>query len=137
MKVWSPARDPGIRLLRIGVAVLLAIHGLSRIRSGGVVGFGAYLGGEGVPAGPLVAWILTLVEILGTPLLAAGIGVIPLAAWFAVELGAGIAMVHGREGWFVVGGGRNGSEYSVCLIIALAAIVASEIYWSGRGPARD
>jgi len=36
-----------------------------------------------------------------------------------------------------VGGGRNGSEYSVCLIVALAAIVVSEIYRSRRGPAGD
>ena len=37
-------------------------------------------------------------------------------------LTAGIAMVHAREGWFVVGGGRNGVEYSVLLIACLAAL---------------
>ena len=28
----------------------------------------------------------------------------------------GIILVHLREGWFVVGGGRNGVEYSVLLV---------------------
>ena len=31
-------------------------------------------------------------------------------------------MVHFREGWFVVGGGRNGFEYSVLLIVCFAAV---------------
>ncbi len=31
-------------------------------------------------------------------------------------------IVHGREGWFVVGAGRNGMEYSVLLITVLAAV---------------
>ena len=39
-----------------------------------------------------------------------------------VILITGIVMVHGREGWFVVGGGRNGVEYSVLLIICLVTL---------------
>ncbi|MDQ0638147.1 hypothetical protein QF042_001712 [Pedobacter sp. W3I1] len=35
----------------------------------------------------------------------------------------GIIMVHFKEGWFVVGGGRNGMEYNFVLICALTAIV--------------
>jgi putative oxidoreductase len=44
-----------------------------------------------------------------------------LCAWFALELFAGIVLVHARDGWFVVGGGRNGMEYSVLLIVGLIA----------------
>jgi putative oxidoreductase len=39
---------------------------------------------------------------------------------YAGILTTGIAMIHAREGWFVVGGGRYGVEYSVLLIVALA-----------------
>jgi putative oxidoreductase len=31
----------------------------------------------------------------------------------------GILLVHRHDGWFVVGGGRNGVEYSVLLIAVL------------------
>ena len=31
-------------------------------------------------------------------------------------------MVHWKEGWFVVGAGRNGMEYSALLIASLLAI---------------
>jgi putative oxidoreductase len=40
-----------------------------------------------------------------------------------VILLAGIVTVHFKEGWFVVGGGRNGVEFSFVLIIVLLAIV--------------
>ncbi len=36
---------------------------------------------------------------------------------------AGIFTVHFKEGWFVVGGGRNGMEFSFVLIIMLLAII--------------
>lgn len=31
----------------------------------------------------------------------------------------GIVLVHAPHGWFVVGAGRNGMEYSVLLIVCL------------------
>lgn len=128
----SSSRDPGVRLLRIGVAALLFVHGVFRIVAGGVAPFGEFLTGQGVPLGFWVAALLTAVEVVGAPLLAAGVFLRPLALWFAVELVAGIAMVHAREGWFVVGGGRNGVEYSVALLLALLAIVVSEQWWEKR-----
>ena len=45
---------------------------------------------------------------------------------FIVQLAAGIWLVHAPNGWFVVGGGRNGVEYSVCLIAGFVALVLSE-----------
>ena len=56
---------------------------------------------------------------VGTVIMASGRFVPYLALYFTSVLVAGIIMVHGPEGWFVVGGGRNGMEFSVSLIIAL------------------
>jgi len=39
-----------------------------------------------------------------------------------VILALGAALVHYPWGWFVVGAGRNGMEYSVMLLIGLAAV---------------
>jgi len=36
---------------------------------------------------------------------------------------AGIVTVHFQEGWFVVGAGRNGMEFSFILIAVLLAIL--------------
>jgi putative oxidoreductase len=130
-KAWS--RDPGIRFLRASVAALLFVHGLYRLMAGGVAPFGGFLDSAGIPFGFQVAAFLTFVEIAGTPFLAAGIATRPLIVWFAVELIAGIVLVHAREGWFVVGGGRNGVEYSVALLLALFAVFWSDVWWRRRG----
>jgi putative oxidoreductase len=113
-----------ITIVRVAAAAMMVIHGTFRILAGGVTPFGGFLGSQGLPAGVAVAWLLTLVEIAGGLLLIAGRFVRPLCAWFALELLVGIALVHFREGWFVVGGGRNGFEYSVLLIVCFAAVAA-------------
>ena len=42
----------------------------------------------------------------------------------------GLVLVHLPAGWFVVGGGRNGMEYSVLLIVSLLAIAWA--FWPVR-----
>ncbi|MEX0880029.1 MAG: GNAT family N-acetyltransferase [Thermoanaerobaculia bacterium] len=111
-----------IAIVRAATAALLIIHGVTRVRTGGVAGFGEFLSQNHLPLGTALAWAITAVEILGGIALAAGRFVRPLCAWFALQLSAGIVLVHGREGWFVVGGGRNGIEYSVLLIVCLLAV---------------
>jgi putative oxidoreductase len=112
----------GIHIIRVAAAAMMVIHGSFRVFAGGVAPFGEFLGSQGFPAGVAIAWLLTVVEIAGGLLLIAGRFVKPLCAWFSLELLAGIALVHFREGWFVVGGGRNGFEYSVLLIVCFAAV---------------
>ncbi|MBK6422432.1 MAG: DoxX family protein [Gemmatimonadetes bacterium] len=112
----------GLTALRVLVATQLVIHGSYRTLAGGVVPFGGWLAEQGVPFGPLAAGLLTAIEVLGGLALMSGRLVRPLAAWFALQLLLGIVMVHWPEGWFVVGGGRNGMEYSVVLIGGLGIV---------------
>jgi len=65
---------------------------------------------------------ITGLEILGTVLLALGRLVRPLVVVFAAVYATGIVLVHAPAGWFVVGLGRNGMEYSVLLIVALLCV---------------
>ena len=110
-------------LLRLTLAGLIAAHGWARLLGGGVEPFGAWLTAQDVPFGPLVAAAITAIEILGTPLLAWGrFLVFPLTVLYSAIYAVGIAMVHAPAGWFVVGAGRNGAEYSVLLIIALLCV---------------
>ena len=116
----SPAA--ALALLRAATAALLIIHGVARAWLGIVDDFGVVLNTWGFPAGFALAWTITLVEIAGGALLAAGFFVLPLCVWFAFQLVMGIYLIHGRAGWFVVGAGRNGMEYSVLLLVCLLVI---------------
>ena len=115
----------GLTVLRAGTAILLIIHGVARAWLGIVHDFGVVLNGWGFPAGFALAWTITVVEIAGGALLAAGFFVRPLCAWFAIQLAMGVYLIHARAGWFVVGAGRNGAEYSVLLLLCLAVIAMS------------
>ena len=112
-----------LTLLRAGTALMMIVHGVARARLGIVDDFGVVLNTWGFPAGLALAWTITLVEIIGGALLAAGLFVLPIAAWFMFQLLMGIYLIHGRVGWFVVGAGRNGMEYSALLLLCLVVIV--------------
>lgn len=111
-----------LRVLRVLLAGLIAAHGWARWYSGGVVPFGSWLDGLGFPFGLGIATAVTAVEILGTPLFALGRAVFPLSLLYSAIYLMGIALVHAKAGWFVVGLGRNGMEYSVLLIVSLLAV---------------
>lgn len=112
----------GWLVLRFTVAGLVAAHGWYRLITGGSSDFGQWLGSQGVPLGFYVAWGITLFEVVGSALFAAGRFVFPISLAMSAIYAAGIAMVHAPAGWFVVGAGRNGAEYSVLLIICLLCV---------------
>lgn len=111
-----------LTLLRAGTATILIIHGVARAWLGIVDDFGVVLNQWGFPLGLMLAWTITIVEIAGGALLAAGFFVLPLCAWFAFQLVMGIYLIHFRVGWFTVGAGRNGMEFSVLLLLCLLVI---------------
>ena len=112
----------GWLVMRLALAGLIAAHGWARWVFGGVVPFGAWLDGLGFPFGPGIAAGVTAIEILGTPLFALGRFVFPLSLLYSAIYVMGIVLVHAPAGWFVVGLGRNGMEYSVLLIVCLLAV---------------
>ena len=108
--------------LRLLLAAFIAAHGWARLISGGVVPFGAWLDSQGMPFGLVIAGAITAFEIAGTIAFAAGLGVFPLSLAYSAIYCVGIVMVHLPAGWFVVGLGRNGAEYSVLLIACLLLV---------------
>ena len=115
-------------VLRVLLAALVFAHGCARLWSDAVSPFGAWLEAQGIPLGLPIAYTITAVEILGTPLLALGRWVTPICLVFAMIYAAGIVLVHAPAGWFVVGLGRNGMEYSVLLIACLLSLA----YWHSK-----
>jgi putative oxidoreductase len=116
----------GLTVLRVAVASVFVVHGIARLANGTVGGFGQFLGSQGFPFGVAIAWTLTLVELLGGIAFALGLLVRPLCAWYAAEILTGIALVHWSQGWFVVGAGRGGMEYSVLIVACLAAVFLAD-----------
>ena len=118
----SDKKSTALVFIRVALAALMFVHGAARISYGIVDDFGGFLGSQGIPLGFFIAWGITLFEIIGSVLLAVGTYTWVIALLFALELAVGVAMVHWKEGWFVVGAGRNGMEFSALLIASFLAV---------------
>lgn len=126
----APRAAAALDALRITVAILILIHGAYRLSAGLVEPFGLWLDSLGFPFGYGWAMAVTLYELVGPTLMLARRWTSLAALGHAFILTLGLILVHLPAGWFVVGGGRNGMEYSVLLIVALFAIAWA--YWPPR-----
>lgn len=109
-------------LLRLVIAVIIASHGWHRVLSGGYEPFGGWLDSQGLPFGVALALGITLYEVIGSVFLAWGKQIAYLCIGYIAIYATGLVMVHLPNGWFVVGSGSNGVEYSVLIITALVCI---------------
>ncbi len=119
-----------LELLRVTVALLILIHGAYRLAAGLVAPFGIWLDSMGFPFGYGWALAVTLYAIVGPALMLMRRWTSFAALGHAAILTLGMILVHLPAGWFVVGGGRNGMEYSVFLIVSLLAIAWA--WWPAR-----
>ena len=114
-------------LLRIAVGIILISHSLPGMIDGGVNAFGKYYLNEigFAPYGVTIAWAIKISHVICAFLLFTN-RLITIACIFSIAIMvAGIVLVHFKEGWFVVGGGRNGMEYNVVLIAVLLQILVN------------
>ncbi|UWY27238.1 DoxX family protein [Flavobacterium sp. TR2] len=115
----------GTLLLRIAMAIILLTHSVFGMFNNGINDFGnLFLNQIGfAPYGVFLAWSIKLSHVAAAILLLAN-RYVKLAGFVTIfVLMMGIILVHFKEGWFVVGGGRNGVEYNFLLIIVLLAIM--------------
>lgn len=111
--------------LRLAVSIILLIHGLGGMFNNGVNDFGNYFlapAGFGALGLPL-AWAIKISHVVAAVCLMTERFIKPACIITIIILIAGIIMVHWKEGWFVVGGGRNGIEFNFLLICTLLAIM--------------
>jgi putative oxidoreductase len=122
-------------LLRVAVAIILLVHSVPGMFNGGINAFGnLYLNQIGfAPIGLYLAWLIKLSHVAAAVCLLFA-RYLKWAVLITIAiLVAGIAMIHWREGWFVVGGGRNGVEFNFLLIASLLTI----LFPSGFGKERN
>ena len=124
------AREAADSLPRLVVAIIIGAHGVVRASHGGVAPFGEWLDTQGLPFGLAIAAAVTALEIVAAFALVADRGLRWLIPPLVGVYTTGIVLVHAPAGWFVVGPGRNGAEFSVLLIACLAGL------WLRRGGAR-
>lgn len=113
-----------LTFLRIALVIIFLVHSVSGIFDNGINDFGNFfLNKVGfAPFGVPLAWAIKLSHIglvfsLFTDKFLKINSIITI-----LVLIAGIIMVHWPDGWFVVGGGRNGIEFNFLLIMALLSI---------------
>lgn len=112
-------------LSRLGVATVFLSHSLHGILTNNdVTDLGnLFLNKIGfAPFGVLIAWALVTCQVTTSVFLIVNRFIVVSCAINILILFAGIATVHWKEGWFVVGAGRNGIEFSFLLIIVLLDI---------------
>ena len=112
-------------LLRLAVAVILLMHSIPGMFNNGINDFGNfYLNETGfAPLGVPIAWAIKLSHVAAAICLLLNKYVKPAAIITIFILITGIIMVHFKEGWFVVGGGRNGVEFNFLLIFVLLTLI--------------
>lgn len=108
--------------LRATMGIIFITHGIARLYYWSVPDFGNFLNSHGLIAGVLIAWIITIGEIISGSSLALGFLVRYSVIFHAVIILAGIFLVHLPNGWFVVGHGTGGIEYSILILAVLVFI---------------
>ena len=116
-------------VLRIAIAIILLSHGIPGMFDNGINDFGnLYLNQVGfAPFGVAIAWAIKISHVVCAVLLLLNKYIVAAGTITIIILIAGIVMVHYPEGWFVVGGGRNGMEYSFLLIAVIVSLMLPHI----------
>ncbi|MBB4807906.1 putative oxidoreductase [Chryseobacterium defluvii] len=111
-------------LLRYSLALILIMHSVPPIITGSVNSFGKdYLDSMGfAPVGIYLAWAVKLTHLISVVFLVMNRYLKPLAFANIVIFITGIIMIHGAEGWYVVGGGKNGVEFNFLLIACFLSL---------------
>jgi len=125
-----PASKPneGMNIVRVTIAVIIGVHSVrGLLHPADVNDFGEAFSQWGFPAGALWAWALVIGQFASDVALLFKRLIIPACICHAIILISGIFIIHAKAGWFVVGEGRNGAEFSVLLLACLFAIAWT--YW--------
>ena len=126
MKLPSLSSKIPILILRTITGVIILTHGLARVYYQSVSDFGSFLDSKGLIIGFLLAWIVTIGEIVAGTLIIVGYRIRYCVIFEFIVIALGIILVHSPNGWFVVGHGTNGIEYSVLLLAVLLFLYSTD-----------
>ena len=109
----------GVRVLRIVLGAVFFMHGLQKLGVLGGLGsiskVAGFFGSIGIPISPVVAWIITFLEIVGGALLIFGVTTRIITVLLMTDMIVALALVHIKQGWFA-------SELALVLLVGLLAV---------------
>lgn len=126
MKLPSIPVKYSSKLLRILTGFIFVSHGAARLYYDSVSSFGGFLNSKGFVIGVFLAWAVTLGEIISGTLLAIGYKVKICVIFHTLIVTLGIFLVHFSNGWFTVGHGSGGVEYSLVLLAVLLHLYSAD-----------
>lgn len=118
---WAPFA------LRIGAGIVFIVYGVGKVfnvgpEAQGIAGFAGFLTTLGVPAPPLFAWVVGLVELVGGLALVLGALTRVAAVLIGIDMTFAILLWHLPKGWSYQSGGF---EYPLLLLFVMATLVLS------------
>ena len=114
----------GLRLISISVALVLLSHGLHGLyHYDGISNFGLFLDSLGYPFGTLTAWLVVLGQTISCLFILVKRYEFISCIINIIILAVGTWVVHASNGWYVVGAGTGGMEFSILLIACLIGII--------------
>ena len=122
MKLPSLSIDKALLLLRIYLGLTFLLHGSARIYYWSLNDFGAFLNSQGLVIGLFLAWAITIGEIISGLLLIIGFKIKYILPFNFLVILAGIFYVHLKNGYFVVGHGQGGIEYSLLILFVILVL---------------
>lgn len=124
---WIPENIAFI-LLRSVLGIIFISHGVARLYYQSIPDFGGFLNSQGFFFGEVIAWVITIGEIVGGMLLIFGFLIRYVVIFHFIIVLMGIFLVHLPNGWFVVGHGQGGVEYSVLILFLLIYFYSYSIF---------
>ncbi len=122
MKLPSFSLAKALLLLRLYLGITFILHGAARLYYMSLNDFGAFLNSQGFVIGVFLAWLITMGEIIGGLLLMLGYKIRYVLIFNFIVILGGIVLVHLKNGFFVVGHGQNGVEYSLLILMVIVVL---------------
>jgi len=119
-----------VDLVKLVVCAIIFTHGIHRYVYGEVGPLGDALAHFGFPFPHAQAQLVNLAETGGVLLIALGVFVRAMCAVLVLIFATGIALIHWQLGFFILGPGEGGWEFSALLIACFTAVALD--YWPRR-----
>jgi putative oxidoreductase len=116
-----------VDLVKLVVCAIIFTHGAHRYLHGEIAPLGNALAEFGFPFPQAQAQLVNLAETGGVLLIALGVLVRTMCAVLILIFATGIALIHWQLGFFIIGPGEGGWEFSALLIACFAAVALD--YW--------
>jgi putative oxidoreductase len=110
MKFLRPFSGYAPLVLRLAVGLVMATHGWGKLTVMTPSGVAGFFGSLGVPAPGIMAWVVTLVELVGGIALILGLFTRLSGVLIAITLAVAILLVKTKVGLVASGGPMAGAE---------------------------